>query len=49
MLGKVVTYLIKQENQLSDDERMLLLCLYRPIIGDKAHMLYLALQHKILF
>lgn len=42
MLGKETTYLIKQENKLSDDERMLLLCLYRPIIGDKAHMLYIA-------
>ncbi|WP_424526759.1 DnaD domain protein [Spiroplasma endosymbiont of Glossina fuscipes fuscipes] len=42
MLGKEATYLIKQESQLSDDERMLLLCLYRPIIGDKAHMLYIA-------
>ncbi len=42
MLEKEATYLIKQESQLSDDERMLLLCLYRPIIGDKAHMLYIA-------
>ncbi|WHQ36956.1 DnaD domain protein [Spiroplasma sp. SV19] len=42
MLEKEATYLIKQENQLSDDERMLLLCLYRPLIGDKAHMLYIA-------
>jgi len=43
MMEKETTYLIKQEYQLSDDERMLLLCLYRPIIGDKAHMLYIAL------
>ncbi|WP_425380210.1 DnaD domain protein [Spiroplasma endosymbiont of Stenodema calcarata] len=42
MIEKEATYLIKQEYQLSDDERMLLLCLFRPIIGDKAHMLYLA-------
>ncbi|ALA97078.1 chromosome replication initiation/membrane attachment protein [Spiroplasma kunkelii CR2-3x] len=43
MMEKETTYLIKQEYQLSDNERMLLLCLYRPIIGDKAHMLYIAL------
>ncbi len=43
MMEKEATYLIKQEYQLSDDERMLFLCLYRPIIGDKAHMLYIAL------